>query len=641
MHNLLHGNVNSYQPLSYNNPYQVNQGVNQGVNQAQSSRRPSQSQPPRPSQRHLRRPHLLPHAPPSSQQHSSSSSFSSQQQLAALQKQAANTTTTGVKKEEPQTTTMSLFSGFSLRGSKHNKMVRDKTDEKEETEKKPEKVEQKTDQKTATILNASIKPPVRKSDPVGRNRGPVDAKDLAQRLQTILAERGMQQTSSGSSVPPSPLEGPPPVQNGGCRIRSRGSGNLRAVYASNAPVVPTTTSGEQLRRQPFSAPHSLSAYKAAHTSKAANAAAGLVPPPTMDELQRRKNRTRSQSPQQVNMRGGGLPSSGTQDTLAQRRGITSVIPPSNAHHGVPYIPSQAAQQFQRTTHSVGGPRKSILLRKPRSPKEGYSHNQSVARSPTISQKGSEKASPAMSAKSPITPSSARAPSVKHAFKDTLAQPGSRRQSMKEGAEEKPQPEAEADTADKVEVEDTAEEADDEATAEAETDLDTEAKAKAAKAAAVKKPTTAFDISRIVQEHSVDWTQSDETSIQRKREKKEKKEREKHEKKAKQQQQAEEGGAAEERPLWRLKARLSSFSKDKRWPSPPAGAAAVAATSTTIVPEDTAETSAATRVEAAQEEGTAAMVGETKVEVQPTSNSSSVLSLTAMKKSSSFLALFKH
>lgn len=682
MHNLLH-NSNGHHITQYNNLHQ-NQNLNLNLNH-QHSQNQNRSY-------HLRQPqHLLPHAPPSSQQHSSSSSFSSQQHLTALQQQTKQTQGQTQAQSQPQTTTqMPLFSGFSLRGSKQNKMARNSSQQQLLPQKPQLQQPQPQPPPPPMTLQASsvkIKPPPRKKDPADRNRGPVNPKDLAHRLHTIQAERGLQAAAGcgNSSATTSPLEPPPQLQQGagvdrsGRRIRSRGSGNLRAVYASNAPIIPTTGGGS-IRRQAFSAPHNLNA---------------LAPPPSLPELERRKNRTRSLSPQQVSMRGGGpagatvakppspmantfsSPSAvaaaagaaPTDATLAQRRAVTSVILPSHAHHGVPYVPSQAAQQFTRTTAVVGGPRKSILLQKPKNQQQqnqSYSHNQPVARSPPLSQKDKASPSAKSSAKSPVTPSSARAPSVQHAFKDTLAEPGNRRQSIKEGSDAAVVEDSTTAVGDKAEpaVEDAAA---DEVSADVEADLDTDTKAKAAKAA--KKPVAASDFRRIVQEHSVDWTQSDETAGQRKREKKEKKEREKQEKKAKQQQvQQENGNDAEApkqaRPLWRLKARLSSFSRDKRSPSPPETAVAAAAPVAPVAEakEDKVATQApdvAAVAEAApkvQEESASAVEDakagapevapeatavEAPAAIESTSNSPSVLSLTAMAKSSSFLSLFKH
>ncbi|CAK7204410.1 hypothetical protein SEUCBS139899_007167 [Sporothrix eucalyptigena] len=642
MHNLLHGS-------QYAAPYYHNQGQNQS---------------------HGYRPHyLLPHAPPTSQQHSSSSSFSSSQQLSVLQKQqlqaqAQASTQSQALSSKAQ---MPLFSAFSLRGSNHNKM----------TTHNGASSSQKL--KTGTV---GIKPPVR--DPkakADRNRGPVDAKDLSQRLHSVLTQRELQAAarangsaislSSGTTMSPvSPLSQatathiehqPGPGQMGdrsGRRIRSRGSGNLRALYASNGlmpPSMMTSGSTSSIRRQPFSAPH----------------LGALVPPPSLPELQRRHSRTRSLSPQHVNMRGGGSaglgPSARDGPTIAPRRAATGVIPPSNAHHGVPYVPSQAAQQFARTTMAVGGARKSILQQKPRQPP--YNHNQFETRAspppmPQQLQKSSKSPSPAgtnatTSIKSPVIPSSATAatgaPAVQHAFKDALSPPGSKRQSLKDGAE----------------AEDTAAEASeantDGAAAEAvdpEANIDTEVEEARARAAGAKKIVAAAELRRIVHEHSVDWTQSDESSAQRKKEKKGKKEREKREKKAQQQQQqqqqkmqsngSEVNAAKQARPLWRLKQRLSSFSKDKLSSPPTVSVVAVAeenedkeagaafVTNADDVLPKAQEVEAPSTVEDAK---VAPSASETATEAPPaaelTSTSSSVLSLTSLAKSSSFLSRFKH
>ncbi|KJR87015.1 uncharacterized protein SPSK_01494 [Sporothrix schenckii 1099-18] len=661
VHNLLHSSAaSSYQTLPYHYSYQP---VNQPVNQLGPVHGYGQPSP----KHHLRRQqHLLPDAPPSSLQHSSCPSLSSKQTLAALQTKQA----TSQAEAQVASTQTALFSGFSLRGSQQNKAADGATQKKQDQD----KAQAKDTTKSKTVLHASaptVKPPSRKKDSVGRNRGPVDAKDLTNRLYTILAECGMQAAANTTSAPPlsplsprSPLEAAPPqllpqgvvgADRSGQRIRSRGSGNLRALYASNTPIVPTTGGGGgSIRRQPFSAPNDL------------NTLSELPPPPSMVDLQRRKHRTRSLSPNEVYMRGSGpagttgakLPSPMAPGTFGQRRSVSSMIqPPPSAQHGLPYIPSQAAQQFARTTAAAGSPRKSTRVPKSRgqSPKAPYSHNQSVSVSPPLSPKS--KPSPPLSPKT--KPSPARSPRVQHAFKDTLAEPGSRRQSQKEGAEAAAAVEdAPGDADEKAEeaavdgaavegaaADEATENADDEAEAEAEGGTD--ANAKMAKAAATKAMAAA-DVRRIVQEHSVDWTQSDEATVLRKQAKKEKKEREKREKKAKQQQQQQQQqqqAGDEARPLWRLKARLSSFSKDKLMPSPPATAVAVAEDKE----DKAAPTLAATVVEEAskvQEQvltagGTKEVPGVVESAAgEPTSKSSSVLSLTALTKSSSFLSRFK-
>ncbi|CAK7209220.1 hypothetical protein SBRCBS47491_000370 [Sporothrix bragantina] len=650
MQNLLHG---SQYIAPYGNSLYSNQFGNQSSTQFSTH---YQTQGYRPH-------YLLPLAPPTSQQHSTSSSFSSAQQLSALQKQQlqsqakaqvqAQTLSPPKSKSlsASSKTHMPLFSAFSLRGSSHNKMTTHSSASQQQQQQQQKK-KTSTQPQSGTI---GIKPPTRvpKAD---RNRGPVDPKELSQRLHTILTQRELEaaarSNSSANSLssgaasmsPMSPL--PPqnaleqlPSQVGGDRsgrrIRSRGSGNLRAVYASNGTMPPSMaapgSSSGSIRRQPFSAPH-LSA---------------LAPPPSLPELERRRHRTRSLSPQEMSMHldssiGSGIGRDGT--TIAQRRASSNAIP---------YVPSQAAQQFARTTIAGGGTRKSIAMQKPRKP---YHHNQNM----TLE-------SPPQTAKSPaLSSSTTSAPAVQHAFEDSLPLSDSKRQGLKEAADadDKPselEPNAEATVEEKA------------VAAEAETGADIEETT----AAEDKKPVAAADLNRIVQEHSVDWTQSDETiAVQRKRGKKEKKElekREKREKKEKANNAGEADAGKQTRPLWRLKARLSSFSKDKLLPSAPTvtvvpvaediedrevKVADVAPVADEIPRAQHVEESAIEEVkmaptapEIAPESvvSTVEPAVEPAVEVrapvaaQPASTSPSVLSFTALAKSSSssFLSRFKH
>ncbi|CAK7235270.1 hypothetical protein SCUCBS95973_009213 [Sporothrix curviconia] len=677
MHNLLHGSQYAT-PYGTANPY-----GNQHQHQHQT---------------HGYRPHyLLPHAPPTSQQHSSSSSFSSAQQLSALQKQQLQSQVQEKTQPQPQAasskTHMPLFSAFSLRGSSHNKMTTHSSASQQQPKSKKKTVTTQQQQQQQQSGTVGIKPPTR-APKTDRNRGPVDPKELSQRLHTVLTQRELEvaarsngsahSLSSGaaSMSPVSPLlppaNAPPQLQNqlggdrSGRRIRSRGSGNLRAVYAANG-TMPTSMpmplamavagsssggGGGPIRRQPFSAPH-LSA---------------LVPPPSLPELERRRNRTRSLSPQLVNIRGGSSRGTGSRrgtgpdsdSTMsAQRRASSNIIPPPNAHHGVPYVPSQAAQQFAQTTVAAGGTRKSILLQKPKQP---YHHNQNMTGP-----------SPPATAKSPgLSSSTTSAPAIQHAYKDSLSLPGSKRQSLKDAAD--------ADTDDKaVKVMANREDTVEEETVDPEAEI--EAEVEEAKVGGAQQPVAAAELNRVVQEHSVDWTQSDETPAQskkEKREKKEKKEREKREKKEKANNAGDADAAKQARPLWRLKARLSSFSKDKLLASAPMVTVVAVADETRLkddkegkegkeegtvaeVAEAASVAPAADEIPRAQHiemptaEGAKVVSSvpemapenvvstiESAVEpvveapaAQPASTSPSVLSFTALAKSSSFLSRFKH
>ena len=615
-------------------------------------------------QMHGYRPHyLLPHAPPTSQQHSPSSSFSSAQQLSALQKQQLQSQAQSQAQAQTQTqsmtqsrtasskTHMPLFSAFSLRGSSHNKMTTHSSASQQQLQQPLQQQQQKkTTQKQQQTSAADIKPPARahKSE---RNRGPVDAKELSLRLNKVLSQRALDAaaranssdyslssgTASLSPVSPLTQQGTfEPFQSrvgggdrSGRRIRSRGSGNLRAVYASHGAMPPTSSmaapagSSGSIRRQPFSAPQ----------------LGALVLPPSLSELESRHNRKRSLSPQLVNMCGGGggaesgVGPSGT--TIAQRRASANTIPPSNAQCGMPYIPSQAAQQFARTTVATGGTRKLILMQKPKQP---YHHNQNMTRT-----------SPPPTAQAPTLSSpTTGAPALQHAFRDSLSLPGSKRQSLKNVTDGENQPvEAEADIKDTV-----AEEAADPEAEQINADVEE------VKDMSADRVMAAAELNRIVQEHSVDWTQSDETSVQRKKQKQEKKDKKEREKQT--------------RPLWRLKARLSSFSKDKLLSSSPVVTVVAVAEeaedkkdkgdNAVDVVHITDEIPRALHVESSTVEvhknvvSTLGNASESSVSttepvvesiigapvaVQPTSKSPSVLSFTALAKSSSFLLRFKH
>lgn len=458
-----------------------------------------------------------------------------------------------------------------------------------------------------------------------RNRGPVDANELSRRLSSVLTQRelasaaratsSVHSQSSRSTVSPAlPLsrqKAPEQLlsQAGdhrlGQRIRSRGSGNLRAAYASNGsmPVMPSSTeSGNSrgpIRRQTFSAPH----------------LGVLAPPPSLSELERRQRRTHSLSPQQMYIHGGSGGSAG-HDRSAVAQWPAAI---RNTHR----VPRHSAQQVGRT--SLGTSTTSSVL--PQKSKQPYHHNQNTSRhSPPLLTK-----SPALS--SSTTSGSARA--LQHEDNKTA--------------------EVNLDRANAA--------GDIVLVARAESGTTTE---KAEAIADAKGSVSKTQDNHHVQKQSVDRTQSNANPQPCKKPSNDKKSREKHEKQKQADNVRNPDTAKQMRPLWRLKARLSSFSKDKLLSSPTVTVVAVdEETETrkecaTEIHGLTDEVPRAQHVESSTvEKGimlpngpivpeiapkvakvTVDQAVEVSVISQPASPSSSVLSFTALAKSSSFLSRFK-
>ncbi|CAK7274947.1 hypothetical protein SEPCBS57363_006425 [Sporothrix epigloea] len=546
--------------------------------------------------RGYQRHHLLPYAPSASQQQSSSLSVPSTRQLSALQKQQlqiqaqawAQTPSKTVSQPPAAaaTTHMPLLSAFSLRASSHNKTASCSSTSRQENK------HQNQNQQKPSIVGK--KPPA-KGSKESRHRGPVDANELSRRLSSVLTQRELASAagatssahslSSRSTISPAP---PLSRQNApeqllsqagshrlGQRIRSRGSGNLRAAYTSNGsvPAMSSTmtesgSSNGPIRRQTFSAPH----------------LGVLAPPPSLSELERRQRRTHSLSPQQMYMHGGSAGSAG-HDKIAAGQRPTAI---HNMHH----VPRHLAQQ--------GTTRQSALPPKARQP---YHHNQNASRHslPLLTK------SPAMS--SSTTSGSARG--LQHEDGKTVEVNHHR-----------------ATAGDVV--------------------LHSEAE-------------SATEVEKVEVQ-----TQSDAAPQPCKKPSKDKKSREKHEKQKQTTNASGPDTAKQMRPLWRLKARLSSFSKDKLLSSPTVTVVAVdeetegGKESATEIYHLTDEVPRAQHVESSTVEKVIMVPSgpsvpemapkvakvpvdqavEASVISQPASPSSSVLSFTALAKSSSFLSRFK-
>ncbi|EPE06254.1 hypothetical protein F503_02382 [Ophiostoma piceae UAMH 11346] len=222
----------------------------------------------------------------------------------------------------------------------------------------------------------------------------------------------------------------------------------------------------------------------------------------------------------------------------------SAAPAATSKPAGPYVPCQAATQFTRTTATMGVPRKTIRL-KPRmsnmalsGPSEEHKEQQPLQK------------------RSSVSPST----SLRHAYKDTQSTPGCRRPSMKDGDESTQEP---SDNAEKAETKSDSTDG---------SDPDPEEDNELAATSTTKglsKATPPAEYMRIAQERSVDWTQSDEMRQQRETAEKEKEEAER---------EAEKKGNR----LHRLRARLSTFSRERlsdyKSPatSPPASPSRIAA-----------------------------------------------------------------
>ncbi|CAK7273638.1 hypothetical protein SEPCBS119000_005762 [Sporothrix epigloea] len=561
---------------------------------APSSRNPSVKQSGVQNQvRGFQRSYSLPHAPPTSQKQSSSSSYSSGRQLSALHKQQlqlpAQTWTRAPSQTKTQApgaasaTHLQLLSTSSLLASSHKSH--------KPNEVMPQRHQTKQQHQLGTV---GAKLPSRRPKE-GRNRGPVDANELAQRLHRVLTQRelasAIRANSSAHSLSSRSTASPAPPLNrqnaseqvqdqasnhrSGQRIRSRGSGNLRAAYASNGSMPNISSSATQpgsnsgpIRRQPYSAPH----------------LGVLVPPPSLQELERRQRRTHSLSPQQVCMYGGAGGSAVTQRRAA-------------IHHSM--HPNPQAPRAWSAAHQP------MLAQQPKQP---YHHNQRVGQR-----------SPPLLAKSPA-----------------LSSPSS-------GGSEKAIQHGDGKAAEVSSVH---------ANAVGGTlfDVDVEPGAKIENAESVAA--TQDD-----QRQGFNRTPSADTSMQCKKQNKSTKDGEKREKQKKSNSASDPAAAKQMRPLWRLKARLSSFSKDKLLSAP---------TVTVVALDEAAEEKEDRATDASQladEIPRAHHVESTTVEEvravpsvpnaaefspkmavvvgeQPVSPSSSVQSFASLAKSSSFLSRFR-